>query len=782
MIPRLQGLDERERDPLRRHWLLCALCVALGACTPPLSKRASIHLVDRHASASALPKENAPVAAAPLEQWRAIAGIDELRFDDGVLSGKTSSAFPVLELTLSGNEADHRRLQSVQVRLRVSAPSELGLDVVSAAGGGDRSESQSSPTLASETSHAYRIELDRPVPLSTIRRVLLRPTKLPESEFAVEAIGFTFHEERLPATAWQGMWEVYRESIVTRASDSVSFDLDLPERPWLDLALGITDEGEATFRVEIEAADAKIARQILLERTLTRPNQWVPSPVDLDRFAGQTVQLFLVLESERPEMTGFWGTAAIRSRRAARTAPDEPPQGMIFIVADTLRADHLSAWGYERTTAPFLMDAASRGALFRNAVAQATWTKVSVPSIVTSLYPTTHGVSEVEDRLPDEATTMAEIFRDAGYATLGLTSIPLVGQFSNLQQGYEELHEYGSLTRSSNAKTAREYVDRLLPWLELHRDVPFFVFLHIADPHGPYQAYEPYDTQWGAPGDAETYARQKRDVQPFIEDSILSQSSMPRRAELEAAAVAPEEFLRYETDAYDGSIRAMDVELSRIFEQLRQLKLEHRTLVVFTSDHGTEFLDHDWHFHGHTLYGELSRVPLFFWGPSFVPPGTVLEETVQSIDIMPTVLELSRLPIPSAAQGVSLWPLFEPAGRDLWTERPAISEKPLMRGKHSVVERNYQSLSIIDGRWKLIRNEPAPSHRRQFELYDHVSDPLDLVDVASVHPDEVERLAAALERWERSALASRLGKDSETGAELEPAELERLRSLGYLGR
>ena len=127
-------------------------------------------------------------------------------------------------------------------------------------------------------------------------------------------------------------------------------------------------------------------------------------------------------------------------------------------MADTLRSDHLDAYGYARQTAPTLTAMASRGALFSHCVTQATWTKVAAPTLMTSLYPSTHGVADFSDRLSASARTLAESYREAGAATLSLCSIPFTGKFTNLHQGFEELHEDTSLSDQDSSKTAREYV------------------------------------------------------------------------------------------------------------------------------------------------------------------------------------------------------------------------------------------------------------------------------------------------------------------------------------
>ena len=140
---------------------------------------------------------------------------------------------------------------------------------------------------------------------------------------------------------------------------------------------------------------------------------------------------------------------------------------MILILADTLRRDHLQPYGHERANAPFLSRVAREGTMFRDATTQGPWTKVSVSAILTSLYPSTHGLLDMPDRLPTSVTTLAEAFRGAGYATFATSSVPFTGKLSNLHQGVEVLHERPSLqdVEQTSAKTARTFVDRLAVWL-----------------------------------------------------------------------------------------------------------------------------------------------------------------------------------------------------------------------------------------------------------------------------------------------------------------------------
>jgi arylsulfatase A-like enzyme len=525
---------------------------------------------------------------------------------------------------------------------------------------------------------------------------------------------------------------------------------------------------------------------VILDHTVTTPYRWERQPVDLSEFAGRNVQLTLSVSGEGQGIPGLWGTPIIRSRTAMAA---DAPRGVILIQADTLRPDHLGLYGHKRDTAPFLARVAAEGAVFKNVYAQAGWTKVSTSSIMTSLYPSTHGVFSIDDRLPAAATTLAEVYREAGYATLSLSSVMFTGQYTNLHQGFEELHEQSSLVDATGAftsKTAREYVDRATDWIERHRDAPFFLYLHVFDPHSPYEPRRPYDAMWADPAKRDEHVKQLASLRKTIADPFLAGRGMATPEEMVKAGVDPAAYLAHDKDWYDSSIRALDAELARLFERLRATGLDRNTAVVFLSDHGEEFHEHGRMWHGQSTYGEMVRVPLVVRWPDRVPAGGVIDEPVQLIDVMPTLLDVSRLQPPQGLQGQSLAPLLQTSGGNTgggappegWRRRPAIVEKQPM-GQPGYPNES-ESYAIIDGGWKLIHNKARPAERPEFELFDTARDPFDQVNVADQHPDIVQRLAKALDGWRAVAVAARLKPDSETTGNLTPEQLQRLRSLGYV--
>ena len=734
--------------------------------------------------------------------WQAFHGVTGLAVRGGRLVGRTSHALPLLRIERKSGASDPDPVQQVEVRMRISAGSKVAAalssaEKVDAAGFVAQSiifpPPFSSPAVAGEEMRTYVLKSPFNGTGTGVRHVLLQPTDVAGATFEIESVRLVFRSEHLAGVesglGWHGLSEIYREALVARAPETMSFDIDLPERPRLDLAVGTIEDGAVTFRVGVKTEEGEASTA--LERTVTRPHRWEAAPVDLAAYAGRRVRLTLSLVADKAGAIGFWGTPAVRSAgtpAGAQGGSGQPPQGVILVFADTLRRDHLGAYGYARPTSPVIDRLAREGVLFRDCVGQGSWTKVATPTLMTSLYPTSHGVTDFPDRLPGSAVTLAEAYRDAGYATVSFSSILFTGKFTNLHQGFEELHEDASLPDRNSSKTAREYVDRLLPWLEAHRDVPFFAFLHVSDPHDPYRPPPPYDALWADPARAEQHEADLRKARGFISDPLLKAFGMPTREELVKAGIDADAFVQHERAWYDGSIRAMDAEIGRLVERLQALGLDRRTLVVFTGDHGEEFHEHGRSFHGQSVYGELNNVPLVLWGPGHVPAGRTVDHTVQTVDLMPTLLEVSRLSPPPGMQGHSLLPLLRAAPASSGAvaaassaeSRPAVSEKAVTKDAGAPPPRDTASQAIVLGRWKLIHNTARAAGKPEFELFDHATDPLDAHDRSAEQPAEVERLSKLLQSWRRMAAAARVKPDTEAASTLSKEELERLRSLGYI--
>lgn len=732
--------------------------------------------------------------------WAAGPGTSGVEVREGMLTGTAASSRPVIELAAPGPLGDGDVLHAIEVRLRAAAGTQMVVNPLgeqgppaAAFGAPDGPLGLSTPLLPGDEVRTYSFVMAQtfavgPVVRQGIRRVVLRPTDEAGASFAVESVRLVFRRAHLAAVqsgiGWHGLGEVWRESVVARPGEVVRIPLRLPERPYLDLAIGTLAEAPVAFRVAVR--EGRGDERVVLRHVVTAADRWHSDPVELDAWAGKQVELVLRAESDEEDALAFWGSPVVRSRGAGVAAAGaDRPQGVILVIADTLRRDHLEPWGYGRPTGPHVRRLASEGVHFRDAVAQAVWTKVSVPSILSSLYPSTHGITDFTHRLPASATTLAEAFRGAGYATFATSAIPFTGQLTNLHQGVEVLHESRSFVPPEEdfvMKSARDYVGRALDWIAEHRDVPFLAVVHVADPHAPYRPFRPYDRLWTDDGEAAWF----REAEARVRQEIPATAAARKRfaaanlAEMARAGIDGDRFVRHEKAWYDGSIRGMDAELGRLLDRLEHLGLADRVAVAFVSDHGEEFLEHGSHWHGLNVYGENANVPFLLWAPGFLPRGVEVQPTVQLVDVMPTLLDLAGLPVPERAQGRSLLPLVREveAGKVSaeWARRPAFVERAVRKDPADAdVLGGY---AIIRDRWKLVAIDPPRPGRPERELYDHRADPLNLEDVAAQHPEVVAALGAELDRWRDWAQRQRLPADD--AGTLDAGELERLRSLGYV--
>jgi arylsulfatase A-like enzyme len=742
--------------------------------------------------------------------WAAGDGVAGLSHRDGRLKGRSTTSFPIVYVERQGKLDTPDLLYAIEIRLRVSkgtnvmatTQGEVPLDfkdVLERAKGLQQPWPFASPALASDELQTILLRNAATTRLAAVRRLLIRPTDAEGADFEIESVRVISEKEHLAAipsgVGWQGLGEIYRESLVSRAPESIEIPVSLPDRPWFDLHVGTLDDNPVTFQVSVGGT-------VLLERNVTTPGRWEEAPVDLSSFAARDTVLTLSLKAEHEGAVGFWGGSVIRNRSGdsppGRQAPradvagGRVPQGVILVVSDTTRRDHLNVNGYERETAPALAGLASQGVRFSDNVSQATWTKASFPTIMTSLYSSTNRVKEINDQLPIAAVTMAELFRGAGYATVGYSSVPFHGKLTGLHKGYEEFHERTSIVEAGS-KTARAYVDRLSEWLVRHRQEPFFAVLHVFDAHPPYEPRRPYDSIWTNVQNRAQYDKDIEILRKFIKNPEDRSRLMPSIEEVRASGLNHDELMKQFVGWYDGSIRGLDAEVARLVNRLKELGLADKTVIAVTADHGEEFHEHGRMWHGQTVYGELTNVPLMFYGPAFIPKGLVIDQTVENIDIMPTLLELSHLALPGKIEGQSLLPLMAAAKeagngdaaklraaaeRYGWRDQPAFSEKAFTGKTGGPRPYDTESYGMVYEGWKLIRNSKRSEGTPEFELFDHKKDPLNRQNIADQNPDVVKRLAPKLEERRQAAIAAALPPNSATKMNAE--EMQRLRGLGYI--
>jgi arylsulfatase A-like enzyme len=328
-------------------------------------------------------------------------------------------------------------------------------------------------------------------------------------------------------------------------------------------------------------------------------------------------------------------------RRAQVVWPSEAPQqaltpmeagsqpDILLYVVDTLRADRLSCYGGPPGISPALDGLAADGVLFENVVAQSSWTKPSMVSVLSGLLTTEHDVRLREPRIPSEVTLVAEHLQSAGYRTAAITTNAYLVEGAGFARGFEGF-EY---TRESSEVVTQKGLD----WLdEVGNEDPVFLWIHTIDPHAPYDPSEPFRSEW-APNIAEGVG---------TIDHIRSLAKQQFRT----GHAFREQFLAL----YDAEVAQNDASLGIALEWLRERGRYQDTLVAFLSDHGEEFWEHGVNGHGHDLFEEVLHVPLVIKPAGRGSPGLRRTEIVEHIDLVPTLLAAAGLDLPAELRGRNL--------------------------------------------------------------------------------------------------------------------------------
>ena len=416
---------------------------------------------------------------------------------------------------------------------------------------------------------------------------------------------------------------------------------------------------------------------------------------------------------------------------------------LILISIDTLRADHLGCYGYNRNTSPNIDRFAKDGVLFSNTIAQSSWTLPSHMSMLTGLYPTSHGVLSPERKLNDEYLTLAEILQNAGYKTVAFTD----GGYLRGKYGYQGFDFFDDKPIESWGSIERTYT-KAVNWLRKNNSSPFFLFLHTYQVHAPYNPSPQYDvySDKNYRGILEATANKVATDYHRIQDKMKLED------------------YTYLVDKYDGDIYYTDDFFGKLFKELRDLGLYDRSIIVLTSDHGENFLDHKAYKIGHIeLYDEIVKVPLIIKAPAF-PRKHIVEAQVESMDIMPTVLELLGISIPKGLDGESL---------------AELTKKGSYNSTFAFSEKDYDYRMIRSEDWKLLLRAGNESKKSEIELYNLKVDSKEQNNLFAQEVEIGKSLFAELQAW----MGIQKGKSKFVPTdkiELDENLKEQLKALGYM--
>lgn len=454
--------------------------------------------------------------------------------------------------------------------------------------------------------------------------------------------------------------------------------------------------------------------------------------------------------ARRRRSPGLAGLGAVLLLGTAACQREAPVDHVLVVVIDTLRADRLSSYGYERPTSPAGIDwLAQNGVRFERATSQSSWTAPSMVSFFTGKH-----LAEERIAVPASGASLPQLFLDAGWRTGAFVVNPLIHNEENgFRRGFQHFEP------DADVFAVRD-------WIRSSGGTRTLTYVHWVDPHDPYGPAPEYHHFLGQ--------------EPLLPPELVRYWREAAQARSLAETESSLETIGEAWNGYDDDVRLADAKVQILVHALREIESLERSVVVIGSDHGeglwtrphyahaqaTEgqptLLSTHKMTHGNQLYEEQVHVPLILFAPG-ARAGGVVREPVENVDVLPTLLELCGLARPAGLTGRSLVPLLEDPGRGTDLERPSFSRTRLVS-------------SVRAGRWKLIQPTADGAELGLVpELYDLEADPWERANVAGEHPQRVAALSEALARNAADGLRPDTG-EWELSAENEEA----MRALGYI--
>jgi arylsulfatase A-like enzyme len=542
-----------------------------------------------------------------------------------------------------------------------------------------------------------------------------------------------------------------RRAIVLAPGAQVDWFVEVPEDATLVFGAAATSQSAARLGLELGDDGSRSTERI------EAASSWTDRQVPLSELAGKVARIRF-----RNEGGADLALSDVRVvRRTGEPAKiEEPARNVIVLLIDTLRASKLQAYyPRSRVKTPAIDEFASQGVLFERSQAPENWTKPSVASVLTSLHPSTHKTKEEASKLPKSALMLGEVYQKAGFKTASFIANGYVSNAFGFDQGWDHYTNYIREQRETNAsKVFGEAQD----WIEKNQANRFFVYIQTIDPHVPYDPPDRFLKMY----DPEPYHGQVQNRRTHLMLDEVKKN--PKKYTFTKRDKERIEAL------HDGEISYHDEYFGRFLAKLRELGLDQNTLVVVTSDHGEEFQEHGSWGHGHSVYQELLGVPLIFRWLGVLPADVRIGPVVSTLDIAPTVLEATDVPIPEPFEGRSLLGFM----RGDWPPGPHVAFSDFL--DHRRVIRGGDWKLIIRGDLSHVLFDLDNDYWEQEEL-DGGSHPIVQRYLRTLHGQFLG--AEDRRRWLAASVPSPGGRKpalSEEKQEMTPELCRQLVALGYI--
>lgn len=481
----------------------------------------------------------------------------------------------------------------------------------------------------------------------------------------------------------------------------------------------------------------------------------------LMRSLGLALLLLAALVPARALATPYFPNLKGDVSRELKLGPKIDKHSVLLILVDTIRPDHMSAYGYPKPTSPFMEQMAKEGVLFANHFSNSSWTKPSVASLFTGLYPRRHTVLPITAKMPSNIKTLAQVLRDAGYKTGAVLGNNFGGRRYGLDRGFDRFADPSSHF-GGKPPSAAQLLALAKKWIEEDMNEPFFYTLFLFDPHDPYTPPPTYH-------------------KTFCPECTRPEIVSPLR---EYNGHGPN--ARQISDMkglYDGEIRYMDDQLKLFYDELKGLGLEQRLSTIVVGDHGEAFGEHKVFEHAFHTWDEVIRTPLIVHSPRLKNRGSLYNGLTSHVDVLPTILKLTDVKPPSGLQGTSL---VQVEGEAVPPPTRMVVTEVHMYGIHRVTMRDYEHKLVYHAPldeseffnyYSDLRVYPSVSvGAEKKELYNVQKDPFERQDIYPTSRAKALSLERMLERYLTTG-----GLDEDLPAQQPSEEVMRdLKSLGYI--